>query len=195
MRTTDISIGKNLRKVRIYNGLSQQELADALGTTKAAVSAYEHSKTRPTFAMLIKIAQVLNVSTDYLLSFGDEYLDEVYDVSPIKPKEMDGNERAWKLSGRFMGIGEQIRELREERGISRQQLADALSLSVTSIQKYENDIAAPSYGTLLDMARYFDITTERLFGIETGRKLDVTPLTGDKAKMIRNLVGDLVQNT
>jgi len=83
MRTTDISIGKNLRKVRIYNGLSQQELADALGTTKAAVSAYEHSKTRPTFAMLIKIAQVLNVSTDYLLSFGDEYLDEVYDVSPI----------------------------------------------------------------------------------------------------------------
>ncbi len=195
MRATDISIGKNLRKVRIYNGLSQQELADALGTTKAAVSAYEHSKTRPTFAMLIKIAQVLNVSTDYLLSFGDEYLDEVYDVSPIKPKEMDGNERAWKLSGRFMGIGEQIRELREERGISRQQLADALSLSVTSIQKYENDIAAPSYGTLLDMARYFDITTERLFGIETGRKLDVTPLTGDKAKMIRNLVGDLVQNT
>ena len=195
MRATDISIGKNLRKVRIYNGLSQQELADALGTTKAAVSAYEHSKTRPTFAMLIKIAQVLNVSTDYLLSFGDEYLDEVYDVSPIKPKKMDGNERAWKLSGRFMGIGEQIRELREERGISRQQLADALSLSVTSIQKYENDIAAPSYGTLLDMARYFDITTERLFGIETGRKLDVTPLTGDKAKMIRNLVGDLVQNT
>ena len=191
MNSKDITIGKNLRKVRIYNGMTQQELADALGTTKAAVSAYEHSKTRPTFAMLIKIAQVLNVSTDYLLSFGDEYLDEVYEVSPIKPKEMDGNDRAWRLSGRFMGIGAQIRELREERGLSRQKLADDLSLSVTSIQKYENDIAAPSYGTLLDMARYFDVSTERLFGIETGRKLDVSSLPEDKALIIRNLVGDL----
>ena len=46
-----------------------------------------------------------------------------------------------------------------------------------------------------DMARYFDVTTERLFGIATGRKLDVSPLSEDKADMIRNLVGDLVQNT
>ena len=40
------------------------------------------------------------------------------------------------------------------------------------------------------MARYFNVTTERLFGIETGRKLDAGPLSDDKADMIRNLVGD-----
>ena len=192
MSSKDVNIGKNLRKVRIYNGLSQQELADKLGTSKAAVSAYEKNKAMPAFEMLIKIAGILNVSTDYLLSFGDEHLNEIYNVSPTETKaDMTGNERAWKLSGRFMGIGEQIRGLREERELSRKQLANALSLSVTSIQKYENDIAAPSYGTLLDMARYFNVTTERLFGIETGRKLDAGPLSDDKADMIRNLVGDL----
>ncbi len=191
MKSADIGIGKKLRKVRIYNGLSQQELADALNTSKAAVSAYEKNKIMPTFAMLIKMAGILNVSTDYLLSFGDEHLDEIYDVPPTETKaDKTGNERARKLNGRFMGIGDQIRELREEKGLSRQELADELSLSVTSIQKYENDISAPSYGTLLDMARYFNVTTERLFGIESGRKLDVSCLPDDKADMIRNLVDD-----
>ena len=192
MKSADIGIGKKLRKVRIYNGLSQQELADALGTSKAAVSSYEKNKTMPTFTTLIRIAEILNVSTDYLLSFGDDRLDEIYDVNHLTSEENpDGNQRAVKLAGRFMGIGAQIRELREESGLSRQQLADDLSLSVTSIQKYEKDIAAPSYGTLLDMARYFDVSTERLFGIESGRKLDVSSLPDDKARIIRNLVGDL----
>ena len=191
MRSTDINIGKNLRKVRIYNGMTQQELADALGSSKASISAYEKNKIMPNFTMLIKMAEILNVSTDYLLSFGDEHLDEIYNISPAGTQaDMTGNERARKLSGRFMGIGEQIRELREERELSIQQLADELSLPVTSIQKYENDTDAPSYGTLLDMARCFDVTTERLFGIETGCKLDAGPLSDDRADMIRNLVDD-----
>ena len=192
MKQTGIGIGKKLRKVRICSGMTQQELADKLGVTKAIISAYEKNKTMPSFIRLVELAELFDVSTDYLLSFGDEHLDEKYDVSPVMTVSASGNnDKTARLSKRFMGIGNQIRELREERGLSRQKLADALSLSVTSIQKYENDIAAPSYGTLLDMARYFDVSTERLFGIDTGRKLDISSLTEDKAKMIRNLVGDM----
>ena len=90
-----------------------------------------------------------------------------------------------------MGIGRQIKELREERGLSKQELADGLSLSITTINKYERDMTAPSYGTLLEMARYFDVTTERLFGINTGRKLDISALPEDKKIMMRNLVGGM----
>ena len=190
MNSKDISIGKNLRKVRIYNGMSQQELADKLGTSKAVISSYEQNKSRPTFATLIELARMFNVTTDYLLSFGDDYLDEKFEISPIMEGDED-NERARQLSGRRMGIGRQIRELREEKGLSRKELADALSLSVTIVGKYENDQAAPSYGTLLQIARYFNVTTERLFGIDTGRMLDISRLPEDKKTLIRNLVGGM----
>ena len=192
MRSKDKGIGQKLRKVRIHSGLTQQELADKLGVSKAIVSAYEQNKTMPNFVRLVELARMFGVSTDYLLSYGDEHLDDKFNISPVKPAADPGdNEKAVRLGGRLMGIGAQIKELREERGLSRQKLADDLSLSVTSIRKYENDLAAPSYGTLLDMARYFDVTTERLFGIDTGRKLDISGLPEDKKLLMRNLVGDM----
>ena len=192
MKAKDISIGKNLRKVRIYNGMTQQELADKLGVSKAVISSYEQNKSMPSFATLIEIAGLFSVTTDYLLSFGDEHLDEKYDLSRVTVKDNIGeNDKISRLSGRLMGIGRQITQLREEKGITKQELANDLSLSITSIRKYENDLAAPSYGTLLEMARYFDVTTERLLGIDTGRKLDISSLPEDKKKLMRKLVGDM----
>ncbi|HCM91823.1 MAG TPA: hypothetical protein DIS78_04580 [Lachnospiraceae bacterium] len=190
MKQTDISIGKNLRRIRIYNGMTQQELADRLGVSKAIISSYEQNKSMPNFNKLIEIARMFNVTTDYLLSHGDEYLDERFTLPPVTA-DPDEAGKAGKLSGRRMGIGAQIRELREAKGLSRQELADALSLSVTIIGKYENDVAAPSYGTLIEIARYFNVTTERLFGIDTGRKLDIRALPEDKKELIINLVGGM----
>ena len=47
---------------------------------------------------------------------------------------------------------------------------------------------APSYQTLLEMARFFNVSTERLFGIESGRKLDISALPEDKKNLLRNIV-------
>ena len=184
MDTNDF--GKKLRKVRIHSGMTQQDLADRLGVSKAVVSSYEQDVSTPSFVKLIDIARLFDVSTDYLLSVGDEYMDERFK----EPAEGDSGskDKAKRLTDRFMGIGDQIRELREERGLSRQELAAALSLSTMAIGKYERDVMAPSYGTLIDMARFFDVSTEKLFGVDSGRKVDISGLSDEKKELVRELV-------
>ena len=48
-------------------GLSQVHLAELLGVTKGIISAYETSVRMPSYKVLIRIARLFGVSTDYLL--------------------------------------------------------------------------------------------------------------------------------
>lgn len=68
--------GKRLKELRKLNTLTQQQLADALGVTKATVSYYEKEERTPSPEMLVRIASVFHVSTDYLLGLLPEsYID------------------------------------------------------------------------------------------------------------------------
>lgn len=59
---------KNLRKNK---GLLQQDMADKIGVTKSAYGYYEQGKTTPDIVTAKKIAEILNVSIDYLLGESD----------------------------------------------------------------------------------------------------------------------------
>ena len=48
-------------------GISQRELADAIGCTEAAVSHYLKGDRVPRMSVLIKIASALDTTSDYLL--------------------------------------------------------------------------------------------------------------------------------
>jgi transcriptional regulator with XRE-family HTH domain len=63
-----MKMGHILSKLRYETGLSQPELANALGVSKGAIGMWETDKRRPDYDMLIKIADFFNVSTDYILS-------------------------------------------------------------------------------------------------------------------------------
>lgn len=56
-----------VRDLRKERGWSQQEVADRLGLNKMTISGYETGKRRPSFEMLDALAQVFDVSFDYLL--------------------------------------------------------------------------------------------------------------------------------
>ncbi|HHW89456.1 MAG TPA: helix-turn-helix transcriptional regulator [Clostridiales bacterium] len=58
---------KRLKNLRIDNGLTQQELADAIGTTRSAVAQWESGNNRPISKTIEKIAEVLNTDVNYLL--------------------------------------------------------------------------------------------------------------------------------
>ena len=55
--------------------MTQQEMADAIGTTKQAYHEWESGKREPTLSSAIKIARKLNASLDdlYPASLADEY--------------------------------------------------------------------------------------------------------------------------
>lgn len=60
-----------------------------------------------------------------------------------------------------------LRNLREERGLSQQKLADKFCLSQQSIYKYENGLAEPDFATLKQFANFFHTTVDYLIGYET----------------------------
>lgn len=63
----------NLKKIREENNLNQKELSIKLNRTIACISSWETGKTEPSIDDLIKLADILNVTTDYLVGRTDEY--------------------------------------------------------------------------------------------------------------------------
>ena len=62
-----VDFGEKVRALREAKGLSQVQFAELLGVTKGMISAYETSVRMPSYKVLIRIARLFGVSTDYLL--------------------------------------------------------------------------------------------------------------------------------
>ena len=65
------TIGNRISALRKKKGLKQEELAAALGVSGQAVSKWENDQTCPDISLLPKLAQVLDVTVDLLLT-GEE---------------------------------------------------------------------------------------------------------------------------
>jgi len=61
-------IGYIISKLRYEKGYSQKEMAEKLGVTKGAIGMWETDRRKPDCDTLVKIADLFNVTTDYLLS-------------------------------------------------------------------------------------------------------------------------------
>lgn len=60
-----------LKTIRKLRGYSQEELAEKINTTKSTISNYENGHSSPSTDTLIRLADVLNTTTDYLLGRTD----------------------------------------------------------------------------------------------------------------------------
>lgn len=64
---------KRIKELRKRNKFTQQNMADMLNISLNGYQKYEQSERQPSLDMLVKIADILQVPTDYLLG-RDEYL-------------------------------------------------------------------------------------------------------------------------
>lgn len=62
---------KNLKKLRIEKGISQQKLADIIEVSQQSINKYENHKIEPDIQTLIKIADYFETSVDYLIGHSD----------------------------------------------------------------------------------------------------------------------------
>ena len=62
-----MSIGSKLAQARRAANLTQEQLAEQLGVTRQAVSRWESDAAYPETDNIVRTAQLLNVSCDYLL--------------------------------------------------------------------------------------------------------------------------------
>ena len=67
---------EQIQKLRMARKMSQVELGKRLGVTKGCVCNWENDNTQPSIEMLVRLASLFSVSTDYLL--GLDSGDAVY---------------------------------------------------------------------------------------------------------------------
>ena len=73
-----------IRELRKAKGLTQVDLANALGVTKQSVSNWENDNIQPSIDMLVRIANYFSVTTDYLLGLAAEQPLCVTGLTPVQ---------------------------------------------------------------------------------------------------------------
>lgn len=62
-------------------------------------------------------------------------------------------------------FGQRVKKLRLERNLSQQELADNFHLTRTAVTDWETRSKEPSFGMLMDIAKFFNVTTDYLLGL------------------------------
>ena len=66
-----------------------------------------------------------------------------------------------------MMIGANIRKLRLQHEMTQKNLADKLFVSAQAVSRWENDEVEPSIGTILELAKIFDVSADEILGVVT----------------------------
>ena len=106
-------IGQRIAALRKHAGMSQAELAQALGVSPSAVGMYEQGRREPSAQTLIDMAQVFGVTTDFLLTGQAQTQGEADVLTRM-------------LLGRITSADRRLEE-RQDRPFSRQELAVLLA--------------------------------------------------------------------
>lgn len=84
---------KNLKKLRLKAGISQQKLAEIIGTSQQSINKYENHNVEPDISTLIDLANFFATSVDYLIGNTDinHIIEEVhhYDLNDEESKLVD----------------------------------------------------------------------------------------------------------
>lgn len=63
-----------------------------------------------------------------------------------------------------MNIGERLKTLRKSKGVTQKSIAEAISITEVSYQRYEYGTVRPSLDALISLADYFDVSLDYLCG-------------------------------
>ena len=75
-------IAKRIRTLRESMGISQNKLADALGTKQSSINRYENHQTAVPAELLLRYADYFDVSMDYIFGRTDKPQGKLYKFKP-----------------------------------------------------------------------------------------------------------------
>lgn len=112
---------ERLRKKRIENGFTQQQIADDINVNRVTYTNWEKGKREPNFENLIKLASILGTTTSYLLGETDR-----------EPKSLEGKSTLNKedkevLAQQLMDTGVALVIAAKEENKSVKQIVDEIT--------------------------------------------------------------------
>ncbi len=115
-----MSIGNRIKNCRTENQFTQKELANKLGLTPKMVSFYENDERIPPADILVKLASIFKVSTDYLLGMVEQKMP--YGIS--------------SYSGQNESTGKSILFWIRKTGLGDDEVAEMLGISEELLKSY-----------------------------------------------------------
>ncbi len=97
----------------------------------------------------------------------------------------------------MVDFGKRLRTLRNNAGLTQEQLSKKLRLTKSVISAYENDIRMPSYDVLVSLSRIFRVSTDYLLGVSKEEEdtissesisVDLSGLNDDEIFAVKQLV-------
>lgn len=132
-----------LKKLRIQNKITQEQLAKKLGVARTTITNYETGESKPDIETLKKIAEYFNCTIDDLLNTS-------LDNEP-------------NLNINFVN---KLKEYRKLNNYTQFDLAQKLNLKQTTISKWERDKSIPDIYIIHRIANIFNCSIDNLLGLE-----------------------------
>lgn len=86
-------------------------------------------------------------------------------------------------------IGDRMKSLRIERGLTQAELAKQLNLSITAISHYEGGLREPNSNIIISYSKFFDVSTDYI--LELSEFKNYKSNQGRTNQLIKNLL-DLI---
>ncbi len=91
-------------------------------------------------------------------------------------------------------ISERIKELRAKKGVKQTELAKALKLSRSSINAWEMGISIPSTQYIVELSKFFKVSTDYLLGLNPKESVDISFLKDSQKTIIYSLLEEFHKN-
>ena len=82
------NIGENLKTVRKSKGILQRDIAKLLGVPLRTYQSYEYGEADPSLDSVARLAEYLDVSTDFLLGRKNYWTDSEGNVKTLAPADI-----------------------------------------------------------------------------------------------------------
>lgn len=128
-------LGDKIKDLRKDMNLTQEQLCKEIGIAQSTLGMIESNQRSAGRKTLTKFANFFNVTVDSLLKADDNNLNN---------------------------LGDKIKLLRKEKKITQQELANALSLSQSTIGMIEKNRQGVGRKTLIKIANFFNVTVDYL---------------------------------
>jgi len=146
----------NLKTLRKFHKMKQEELSQKTEITRTNLSYYESAKNDPMLTSLIKISNVFNLSIDELIK--NELTDEF-----LKERQQKKNNKRFSSLSIF---SKNLKRLRKSREMYQVGLAKELSIAKSNISVYEAGTSDITLTPLIKIADYFNVSITELVSTE-----------------------------
>ncbi|HFZ7051808.1 TPA: helix-turn-helix domain-containing protein [Streptococcus agalactiae] len=139
---------QKLREERKKRGYTQDEMSKLLAIGQSAYAKWENGRTEPTLDNIIKLANILDVTVDYLLGRSDNFSNTIV------------------LSKNNMkSFSKRLKELRLEKNQTQQEVADELGVNRVNVTRWEKGNTEPSFSKLIELSKLLNTTPNYLLGV------------------------------